>query len=869
MQLSQESYRTRWIVLVSVWAIAAASLFTQARIVRDYLRIVNELGLRGSPAAMTPMKQPFPAFAADAQVWVRHALALLEGDKVQLRYTTIDNAPKGREVHWNSAWAWTIAGAGKVYQLFTGESTEASVEKATIWLNPTVMLALTVLLSAWATRRAGLIAGVVVAVAMISHDRIYEGFFPSYVDHHGLLTVSVLAMVFGAICMGGGWWQERPNGALPVLPDSAEEARRAATFSALSGACGLWVSAASTIPPVAITGIAGLVAVFVHGAAAQKQGARFAPDVWRHWGRVGAGASFVFFLVEYFPSHLFGLRLESNHPFHALAWLAGGELIAQIGERWLGSPAERFAKPQTLIWPLVAVALTPATIVIGGVRVFAVIDPFMSRLHNDYIQEFLPIWRTLRSFDASAAIQLVFVGSLPLILAVATLSFRRRESPIVLWFATIAAFFFTVLAWWQSRWLLNSTGIQISLAVLLLGIWTASARNLVRWAVALGMISVLFLPSLVNRYRGSSADVAARRVAPKDATSVLNRDIAAALRASQPQGDLIVLASPNASTGIGYYGRFKTLGTLYWENTEGLKAAAGIWGARSDDEAAKLIKERGVTHIALVADENFIEQYFQLLHPKATAAEARQCFGLRLMLDRTIPQWLQMIPYKIPDDLTSLKPFVMLFKVNFNQNIIEAMYNAALALIAQDAIDDAEKTLDAIIAQAPQAYQPWLRKGEILLARRKFDAAAEHLLKGASLAPAAEKTAIYSGTAGSFYNQRQHGHAARLYLAGLAHQFDPNIAAYLSWILGTTPIDSLRNGKDALALAEAALKVDPNSPVYLNAQAAALAELGRFPEAVTAEEAALANAKLRGDANLTRDSESRLALFRAGNPLRK
>ena len=46
--------------------------------------------------------------------------------------------------------------------------------------------------------------------------------------------------------------------------------------------------------------------------------------------------------------------------------------------------------------------------------------------------------------------------------------------------------------------------------------------------------------------------------------------------------EIVLLASPDASTGIGYYGRIKTLGTLYWENTAGLKSAAAIYCASTD-----------------------------------------------------------------------------------------------------------------------------------------------------------------------------------------------------------------------------------------------------------------------------------------------
>ena len=120
MQLSHESYRARWLLLVSVWVVCATGIFLQARLVRIYLDTANSLALRGAPAPSTPLQQFYPAFAADAQVWVRHALALSEGDSNRLRFTTIDNAPDGRQVHWNSAWAWTILTAGKIHHLFTG-----------------------------------------------------------------------------------------------------------------------------------------------------------------------------------------------------------------------------------------------------------------------------------------------------------------------------------------------------------------------------------------------------------------------------------------------------------------------------------------------------------------------------------------------------------------------------------------------------------------------------------------------------------------------------------------------------------------------------------------------------------------------------
>ena len=134
--------RTPAIVLAAAWLVAALLLFSDASATRDYLTMVGRLGLRGEAHATTPLAQMYPEFASDAQTWVRHALSLIEGDSVRLRHTLIDNAPAGRDVHWNSAWAWTIAGAGHVYAQATGAPIAHAVERATLWLNPLALLAI-------------------------------------------------------------------------------------------------------------------------------------------------------------------------------------------------------------------------------------------------------------------------------------------------------------------------------------------------------------------------------------------------------------------------------------------------------------------------------------------------------------------------------------------------------------------------------------------------------------------------------------------------------------------------------------------------------------------------------------------------------
>jgi tetratricopeptide (TPR) repeat protein len=862
-----QSFRYRWLVMVAVWIALTALVFSHARLIRDYLGVASELGLRGEAAPSTPLAQPYPAFAADAQTWVRHALTLSEGRQSRLRFTDIDNAPDGREVHWNSAWGWIIALGGKLEHWANNTPLPRATERMALWVNPFVLTVLFILLSAWAVRRAGLVAGVLLAAAIVGHPRIYEGFFPSYVDHHGILTLSVLGMFLGALFMGAGWW--RSEGAWrPFLPDSPEVARRGAVSSAVCGALGMWVSAASVLPSIAVVGVSGFIIVLTLGRRAIAAGERFDPEVWRTWGRVGGGLSFFFYLVEYFPNHL-GLRLEANHPFYSAAWWAAGELMARVSGFWI-QPAGRRWKWDGLLWiHIAAVLLAPATIIIGGSKVFVVSDPFLSDLHKFYIQEFLPLWVPLKGIGWSGIAGVVFLENLPLWIGVLAVAFAWRRLPVSVFFAVLAILLLTAMAWVQARWLLNSSACQVALGLMFVSV--GISRLPARWrGVATAALGILFfLPQPYLRLAAAKHDVAARRVSPKDANSALARDVARVIRASQPEGDIVVLSSPNSSTAIGYYGRFKTLGTLYWENNAGLKAAGAILSASSAEEAAALVKKYRVTHIVMISEENFVEPYFRLLKPSKNAEDFKQSFGFQLLFAKVIPTWLQMIPYKVPDDLAPLNVSALLFKVAFNQTPADALYHIALTKIALGNLAGAEEDFDTLIKGSPDSFQPYTRKAELQVARGEHLAAAKSISGAIGVAPLGTHLELASAFGGTFFRGKRHAAAAMVYEAALARQFNGQIASYLAFVLAVSSDDSVRNPTRSLEWAQKAAQSEPESVTSLNTVAVALAANGRFPEAVGFAERALAIAKASNQAQGVKVTEARLQSFRAGKPWRE
>jgi len=96
---------------------------------------------------------------------------------------------------------------------------------------------------------------------------------------------------------------------------------------------------------------------------------------------------------------------------------------------------------------------------------------------------------------------------------------------------------------------------------------------------------------------------------------------------------------------------------------------------------------------------------------------------------------------------------------------------------------------------------------------------------------------------------------------------DLNLAASL---LATCPDGSVRNGKDAIALADHAQTLThAQDPAILDTLSAAYAETGRFPQAMEVERHAIAVATQQGKTSLTATLEAHLSRYQSNKPLRE
>ena len=89
----------------------------------------------------------------------------------------------------------------------------------------------------------------------------------------------------------------------------------------------------------------------------------------------------------------------------------------------------------------------------------------------------------------------------------------------------------------------------------------------------------------------------------------------------------------------------------------------------------------------------------------------------------------------------------------------------------------------------------------------------------------------------------------------------------LGWVLATCPLDTLRNGEEALGLARRANQLSGgNNPLILRTLAAAFAENGQFADAMAADRQAVR--LLQPDSALAANIQAQIQLYKAGQPFR-
>lgn len=195
--------------------------------------------------------------------------------------------------------------------------------------------------------------------------------------------------------------------------------------------------------------------------------------------------------------------------------------------------------------------------------------------------------------------------------------------------------------------------------------------------------------------------------------------------------------------------------------------------------------------------------------------------------------------------------------------------NFATALVRAGDPAAAEQHYRAAVQADPKLAEPHSNLGALLFVRREYGEAAMQYSDAITLSPTNAGIRFNAGLA-FLKVQRvseamtQFGEAARL-RPGWAEPL--NLQA---WTLATSGDDKVRNGAEAVKLAEKAATLTAHQqPAILNTLAAAYAETGRFDDAITTANQALEIVKRSNQTNLTGRIERALVLYQSHTPLRE
>jgi Tfp pilus assembly protein PilF len=206
--------------------------------------------------------------------------------------------------------------------------------------------------------------------------------------------------------------------------------------------------------------------------------------------------------------------------------------------------------------------------------------------------------------------------------------------------------------------------------------------------------------------------------------------------------------------------------------------------------------------------------------------------------------------------------------LRLNPHSADAHCNMGVALRLEGQIPAAVAEQEAALRIDPDHASAHINLGGMLFRQGKVTEAIDHFEHALRVQPGSVEAHLALGQC--YWSQNKYDLAVAEYRRALELQpTNADAANNLAWVLATSTDDSLRDGAEAVRLAELACKSTQfKNAGMLDTLAAAYAEAGRFDTAATTARQALALlATASGDR--AKQIEDRLALYEAHRPYRK
>jgi tetratricopeptide (TPR) repeat protein len=206
--------------------------------------------------------------------------------------------------------------------------------------------------------------------------------------------------------------------------------------------------------------------------------------------------------------------------------------------------------------------------------------------------------------------------------------------------------------------------------------------------------------------------------------------------------------------------------------------------------------------------------------------------------------------------------------VDIRPDYAEAHNGLGVALLRKGRVDDALVHLRKALEIQPDHAEGHNNLANVLWQKGQVQEAITHYRKALEIRP---DYALAQHNLGQILQEQGQVREAVTHFQK-ALEIQPDFAPAcnsLAWVLATSPEASVRNGAQAIELAEAAQRLSrDNNPTFTATLAAAYAEAGRFPEATETAKRALQLATTRNRPSLANRLQAQIALYQTGSPYR-
>jgi hypothetical protein len=673
-------------------------------------------GWDGNPPIAVPAPAPVaPELAAgnglivpeqltDSYQWLAQTQRMFNRGEWRVRHIDYENAPFGRAVHTPSPYRWWLGAIAWCDHVFSGRSPAQAVERAALVADPILHLLFllgTTLLVAW---RFGVRPAALIAIGLVTVFPFAAGFLPAAPDDRGLAQILALGSV---LLLAGG------VRATPAPDDNGKSTRRWFILAGVTGGLGLWVSVSVQIPILVGVAAGALLAAWVRRNHRRGEAPETPGLPWRSWAVAGALTTLGAYLVEFAPANLGDWQLSYIHPLYGLAWLGGGEILAQAAEWIQGKkPPKTLLNFAVLAFALAAIVAVPvANWKIHGSEFLLPDTPSLrlTKLPEGAVARDLAAWISRDGLTLAVLatfLPLVLVAFAVWVLLRQPTDRERRIAVAITLGPVLVAFGFACqqLFWWNA---LDGL-LLVMLVAATTGVPGATHRGYRRLAWAGGGL-LLLLPGLLlvaPRPRAETENDLTR----SEVLGLVERDLAGWLALHGPPGGVVLLAPPNETTALCYYGGLRGLGSLSRENKSGVAAAVLILGNQNLQEAKALIDRRNITHLVLLSWDSAFDDYTRA-GPGPSAGTLRD----KLQLP-TLPPWLRPLAYSLPKITGFEGQSVQVFEVVDEQEPATAVARITEYLVEMRDLEQAAAAAQGL-RRFPADFGAWVARAEVDWAR--------------------------------------------------------------------------------------------------------------------------------------------------------